>query len=378
MINGGVDGGAGSVNYFLDGGTNMTGLRNTGNIAPNPDAVEEFRVVTNSYSAEDGRFAGGMINIITRSGTNAFHGSVFEFLRNNDLNAYDWGALSMAPLHRNQFGGSFGGPIRKDKTFFFGTYSGLRQNISQFLNSAVVPSSLERAGNFSADKAKPNDPLANNAPFPGGIIPGNRFDAVASKILNTYIPAANLINNDWQGFVPNPHNTDEALIKIEAQRAPTHHRQLLRNIRHQHHPAAGQSVLVHAKLQLTPAERKPERHLDAHRKYRQPVLGQLHAQPRRPPEPARHLARRSRLRLPSAGHAFAAADHGYRLLHAGPVDRRPVAGTNFYARRTELQPRTSHLQVRRRDLARQGHPADPAQQLRRLLLQRRQNGQRLC
>ena len=66
MINGGVDGGAGSVNYYMDGGTNMTGLRNTGNIAPNPDAVDEFRVVTNSYSAEYGRFAGGVINIITR------------------------------------------------------------------------------------------------------------------------------------------------------------------------------------------------------------------------------------------------------------------------------------------------------------------------
>ena len=68
MINGGVDGGAGSVNYYLDGGNNMTGLRNTGNIAPNPDAVDEFRVVTNSYSAEYGHFAGGVINIITRSG----------------------------------------------------------------------------------------------------------------------------------------------------------------------------------------------------------------------------------------------------------------------------------------------------------------------
>ncbi len=76
------------MNYYLDGGTNMTGLRNTGNIAPNPDAVEEFRVVTNSYSAEYGRFAGGVINIITRSGSNEFHGSLFEFFRNNDLNAY--------------------------------------------------------------------------------------------------------------------------------------------------------------------------------------------------------------------------------------------------------------------------------------------------
>lgn len=215
MINGGVDGGAGSVNYYLDGGNNMTGLRNTGNIAPNPDAVDEFRVVTNSYSAEYGRFAGGLVNIITRSGTNTFHGSLFEFVRNDAFNAYDWGALSMAPLRRNQFGGSFGGPIRRDKTFFFGTYSGLRQNISQFLNSAVVPTALERSGNFSQDKTKPNDPLNGNTPFAGGIIPTSRFDTVAQNILNKYIPAANLTNNGWQGFVPNPYNTDEVLIKVD-------------------------------------------------------------------------------------------------------------------------------------------------------------------
>jgi hypothetical protein len=215
MINGGVDGGAGSVNYYLDGGNNMTGLRNTGNIAPNPDAVEEFRVVTNSYSAEYGRFAGGMVNIITRSGTNAFHGSAFEFVRNDAFNAYDWGALSIAPLRRNQFGGSLGGPIRRDKTFFFATYSGLRQNISQFLNSAVVPTSLERSGNFSQSKTKPNDPTNGNAPFAGGIIPASRFDAVALNILNKYVPAANLTGNGWQGFVPNPYNTDEVLIKID-------------------------------------------------------------------------------------------------------------------------------------------------------------------
>jgi hypothetical protein len=215
MINGGVDGGAGSVNYYLDGGNNMTGLRNTGNIAPNPDAVEEFRVVTNNYSAEYGRFAGGMVNIITRSGTNTLHGSLFEFVRNDAFNAYDWGALSMAPLRRNQFGGSLGGPIRKDKTFFFGTYSGLRQNISQFLNSAVVPSALERSGDFSQDKTKPNDPLNGNKPYPNGVIPSSRFDPVALNILNKYVPVANLANNGWQGFVPNPYNTDEVLVKID-------------------------------------------------------------------------------------------------------------------------------------------------------------------
>src|SRR5258708_2879033 len=144
MINGGVDGGAGSVNYFLDGGTNMTGLRNTGNIPPNPDAIEEFRVITNSYSAEFGRFASGVINIITKSGTNLFHGSLFEFLRNTHLNANNWNSsLATPPLHRNQFGGSVGGPVIRNKTFFFGTYSGLRQITSNFFNGAVVPTALE-------------------------------------------------------------------------------------------------------------------------------------------------------------------------------------------------------------------------------------------
>jgi len=222
MINGGVDGGAGSVNYYLDGGTNMTGLRNTGNIVPNPDAVEEFRVVTNSYSAEFGRFAGGVVNVLTRSGTNEFHGSLFEFLRNNDLNANPWGFASV-PQHRNQFGGTIGGPIRRNKTFFFGTYSGLRQNIAQLLTGAVVPTAAERSGNFSADKAQPKDPLNGNALFPGGIVPSSRFDPVALKIMNQSIPLANLPNSGWQGFVPNPYNTDEVLAKIDHSLTDSQH-----------------------------------------------------------------------------------------------------------------------------------------------------------
>jgi len=213
MINGGANGGAGSVNYFLDGGTNMTGLRNTGNIAPNPDAVQEFRVITNSYSAEYGRFAGGVVNILTRSGTNELHGSLFEFLRNDKLNANTWQALSRPPLRRNQFGGSVGGPIRKDKTFFFGTYSGLRQATTTFLNSAVVPTEAERAGNFSQSTKLPNDPL-NKQPFPGGVIPASRFDATAVNILSKSIPLANS-GKVYQAQIPNPYDTNEYLVKID-------------------------------------------------------------------------------------------------------------------------------------------------------------------
>ncbi len=221
MINGGVDGGAGSVNYFLDGGTNMTGLRNTGNIAPNPDAVEEFRVITNSYSAEFGRFASGVINIITKSGTNQYHGSLFEFLRNTDFNANTWGnAGSTPPLHRNQYGGTVGGPIIHNRTFFFGSYSGLRQITSNFLTSAIVPDSNERGGNFSEllsgkVPVQLTDPNAAKAPFPGNIIPLTRMDKTALNILNQNIPSPNLSGNLWQGVIPSPYNTDEFLAKVD-------------------------------------------------------------------------------------------------------------------------------------------------------------------
>ena len=129
----------GAVSYFLDGGNNSSPIRNTGAFLPNPDAVEEFRVITNSFGAEFGRFAGGVIDVVTKSGTNTFHGSLFEFLRNDALNANIWGASTKTPLRRNQFGGSAGGPIRKDRTFFFFSYSGLRQREPVYKNTAIVP-----------------------------------------------------------------------------------------------------------------------------------------------------------------------------------------------------------------------------------------------
>jgi hypothetical protein len=217
MINGGVDGGSGSVAYYLDGGNNMTGLRNTGNVNPNPDAIEEFRVITNGYGAEYGKFAGGVINVLTKSGTNAFHGSLFEFLRNTDLNANVFapgGTLTKAPLHRNQFGGTVGGPIRRNKTFFFGDYSGLRQITSTLLNTAVVPTALERQGNFSASTVKPVNPTTKQA-FAGGIIPPSMLDPTATNILQKFIPSANEAQNAYQAQVPSPYNSNEVLAKAD-------------------------------------------------------------------------------------------------------------------------------------------------------------------
>ena len=224
IINGGTDGGTGSVSYYLDGGTNMTNLRNTGNVAPNPEAIREFKVTTNGYNAEYGRFASGVINLLTKSGTNKFRGSLYEFVRNDAFNANDYASvLERAPYRRNQFGGSIGGPIIKNRTFFFATYSGLRQNTSRFLNNAVVPTALERIGDFSQSSGtKPKDPatgttLATGTFFAGGIIPTARLDPVALKIINTYIPLANLDGNKWQGNVALPYNTNEYLVKIDHQ-----------------------------------------------------------------------------------------------------------------------------------------------------------------
>ena len=230
LINGGTDGGTGSVNYYLDGGINMTNLRNTGNILPNPDAIQEFKVQTNSYNAEYGRYASGIINVITKTGTNQFHGSLFEYLRNTVFNANEWGStLPRAPFHRNQFGATLGGPIKKDKAFFFFSYSGLRQATSTFLSGARVPTALERTGNFTASATKPTDP-ATNAPFVCNgvthvICPG-RQDPVAMKIINNYIPLSNVTlpngNAGWQGNIPTPYDFDEYLGKADYQLNDAH------------------------------------------------------------------------------------------------------------------------------------------------------------
>ena len=241
LINGGTDGGAGSVNYFLDGGPNMAGLRNTGNATPNPDAVEEFRVQTNSYNAEYGRFAAGIINVLTKSGTNQFHGSLFEFWRNNALNAHDWNNPSNSPLHRNQFGVTVGGPIQRNKTFFFFSYGGLRQVQSTFLNGAVVPTAAERNGDFSQTpganfvvpagtsypgqtRLKPfHCDLTTGLPTGGtqtnNVICPSFFDPAAANIVNQAIPNSNRSTSagqaGWLGVIPNPFNTDEYLGKID-------------------------------------------------------------------------------------------------------------------------------------------------------------------
>ena len=217
-INGSSKAQMGSVNFQLDGGNNTAGLRGTGNPAPNPEAVQEFRVLTNGYAAEYGRYAAGVVDVVTKSGTNEFHGALFEFFRNEKLNSERWAPPGVTgtndPLKRNQFGGALGGPIRKDQTFFFVSYSGLRQEETYYRNSARVPTALERGGDFSQSALKPRDP-ATGQPFPGGIIPAGRFDVAAKNIQDKFVPTANLPNSFFEVRRPDPLNTDEATLKVD-------------------------------------------------------------------------------------------------------------------------------------------------------------------
>ena len=226
LINGGADGGTGSVNYYLDGGINMTGLRNTGNILPNPDAIQEFKVQTNSYNVEYGRFSSGVINVVTKSGHQPVQGLGLRVPARRVAQRQGLGLpAGQAALSRNQFGASIGGPIKRDQTFFFASYSGLRQTSSTFLNNAIVPTDLERRGDFSASATKPTDPATGQTFVCNGVIGvicPDRLDPVAMNIINKYIPTSNVPGNIWQGYVESPFDSDEFLIKLDHQINPAH------------------------------------------------------------------------------------------------------------------------------------------------------------
>jgi hypothetical protein len=177
-------------NYMLDGVDNNDQNVNRYVLEPPVDAIQEFKLSINSYSAEYGRNAGGQVNIITRSGGNDLHGFAYEYLRNRDVDARNFFDPSQkAEYVRNQFGGGIGGPIRRDKIFFFANIDSLReqQGLTQI---GSVPTAALRTGNLSSLGTPIVDPFSG-APFPGGIIPANRIDPLAAKILELY-PAANL------------------------------------------------------------------------------------------------------------------------------------------------------------------------------------------
>src|SRR5258707_3027588 len=137
-----------SNNFLIDGADNFNGVDGGFVLKPPVDAIAEFRILTHTSNAEFGHSTGSTTNIITRSGTNSLHGALWEFLRNDAFDAKSFFAQTVEPLKRNQFGGTLGGPIKRDKTFFFGYYEGLRNRQGE-TTRATVPSLAERTGDFS-------------------------------------------------------------------------------------------------------------------------------------------------------------------------------------------------------------------------------------
>jgi len=210
QVNGSLDSGNGTVAFYLDGGNNITGMRNYGNPSPNPDALEEFRVETNAFAAQYGQFSGAVVTVITKSGSNKFHGGVNEFNRNTDFNAFGWnpspnaitGTLVKNPYHRNNFGGTFGGPIKHDKAFFFFSYAGTRQVQGATVSGGVVPTAAERLGDFTGDTFKVYNPKPSGTSAAAWDVPANQVKGTNSSP-NCAVATLNCMNTV---AIANPSN----------------------------------------------------------------------------------------------------------------------------------------------------------------------------
>ncbi len=214
---------ADSTNFYVDGFNTRDPRGGDGNIAPNVGAMQEFKMEVSGFSAENGRMAGGIVNMVLRSGTNQYHGDVFEYVRNNVIDARAFFDLEKPKLNRHQFGATFHGPVQlpklyngRDRTFFMFSWESYRQ-IQGITTMTHVPSLLERKGDFSQSllqtgvPVKLTDPLAKT-PFAGNVIPASRIDPIASKLMsyyylpnradvrNNYITAANT-EGKWDCFV---------------------------------------------------------------------------------------------------------------------------------------------------------------------------------
>lgn len=184
-----------SNNFLMDGATNNDTFNTGFVLRPPPDAIQEFKILTHGYTAEYGRNAGSVVNVVTKSGTNNWSGSGWAFNRDDALQARNFFAASNQPkpvLKQNQFGAAVGGPVVKNALFTFGYYEGYRyeQGITQ---SLTVPTPAQRAGVFTTTI---RDPLTG-LPFPNNTIPTDRLDPIALKLMNDFIPQGNVAANRY-------------------------------------------------------------------------------------------------------------------------------------------------------------------------------------
>jgi outer membrane receptor protein involved in Fe transport len=212
-----------TTNYVLDGGSNNDHYSNAPNPTPNPDALQEFSVQTNNFSAEYGRNLGAVVNAVTKSGTNQFHGSAFEYLRHHTLNSSNFFTPGKDDgLKRDQFGATLGGPVflpwynGRDKTFFFFSYQGTRQRQLPVDRTAIVPTAAQRAGDFSSITRQLRNPFTGQ-PFTGNQIPVSLFNPISKKIVEDFLPLPNEAGGRVRFGVPVSVNDDQYLARVDHQ-----------------------------------------------------------------------------------------------------------------------------------------------------------------
>ncbi|MBZ5669109.1 MAG: carboxypeptidase regulatory-like domain-containing protein [Acidobacteriia bacterium] len=241
-----VNGGRGrSNNYTVNGGDANDQFANLPAIQPSPDSIEEFRVMTSTFDAEFGRNSGSVVNVVTKSGTNTLHGNLYEFVRNQRLNARNFFEATRPDFKQNQFGGTLGGPIQRDRSFFFLSYEGRR--IHQGIPSATVtvPTAAEQQGDFSSGTAFAGtltDPylaavlgarpgcaaaiqgnsgatiapgVAYAAIFPGNIIPAECFDPTAADLIKQFVPLPNTGEHLYQASPLLRNRVDQGTLRID-------------------------------------------------------------------------------------------------------------------------------------------------------------------
>lgn len=225
-----------NMGFTLDGGNNLDSLFNFSSPFPFPDALQEFSVETSSMMGQHGNSSAGSVNIVTKSGSNVFHGNVFEYVRNTALNANNFFSHAQDNLKRNQAGFTIGGPVLKNKLFFFGGIERLWIRTTSGSSQAQSMTAAERSGDFSGDPTTILDPLNNNQPFPGNRIPQDRLSPAAQNLLKlTPLPDADGLTrftfaapeNDFQyigraDYNPNAKNSLMFRLFGTTQQLPYH------------------------------------------------------------------------------------------------------------------------------------------------------------
>ena len=202
------------MNFTLDGGQNMNSFWNIPVAYPNPDTLQEFVVTTRHYSATLGRGTSS-VAAVSKSGTNEFHGTAYEFLRNTELDARSFFAANRSIFKRNQYGGSAGGPIARNKAFFLVGYQATKARGTPGESSYRTFTAEERAGNFSGQTKVVKDPDNGGIAFPGNIIPASRIRPFAKNFMQQFLPPANFGPDYYRYSLLDESNEDQLTARVD-------------------------------------------------------------------------------------------------------------------------------------------------------------------